>query len=200
MAIQNGGWIMIALGFCSISAVALVLQVMYQIKTMPLRCMHIQRMRQGLTAQSKESVIASFQKMTHPTVQLAILGLKHMNDLSALQDASQRLMGQISNELTKKLPFISLIIRISPVLGLLGTVVGLMDVFLVIGMNEGLQKMSQLSSGISTALISTVIGLCISIPLMVVLTLLNRSIDKRLMYYESIPGDFSLYCLETQSE
>ena len=61
----------------------------------------------------------------------------------------------------KNLPYLSIIVTLSPVLGLLGTVTGMMGAF-----NNLTQRMANpmsVTAGLAEALINTVFGLCISI-------------------------------------
>ena len=68
--------------------------------------------------------------------------------------------------LERYLPTLSTIISIEPLLGLLGTVTGMIKVFNVIS-TEGVGKAELLAGGISEALITTATGLSIAIPFLV---------------------------------
>ena len=59
---------------------------------------------------------------------------------------------------------LSVIARISPLLGLLGTVVGLVSAFLAVSTMQGPPDPSVLASGIWQALLTTVAGLMVAIP------------------------------------
>ncbi len=69
--------------------------------------------------------------------------------------------------LERGLVMLETIAAISPLLGLLGTVIGILKVFNVISI-MGVGQASALSGGISEALISTIVGLSIGIPAVVV--------------------------------
>lgn len=66
--------------------------------------------------------------------------------------------------LEKNLGGLLTIAQISPLLGLLGTVVGLIGVFSTMQANAPLTEIGSLSGGIWQALITTAFGLCVSIP------------------------------------
>ena len=76
--------------------------------------------------------------------------------------------------LERGLVILETIAGISPLLGLLGTVVGILKVFNVIAA-VGVGQATALSGGISEALITTIVGLSIGIPAVVVY---NYFIDK----------------------
>jgi biopolymer transport protein ExbB len=68
-------------------------------------------------------------------------------------------------KLEHKISYISLIGALAPMLGLLGTVTGMVSSFKKIADNPGVApKPDQLAGGISTALVTTLIGLWIAIP------------------------------------
>ena len=69
----------------------------------------------------------------------------------------------ISHDLNRFLPTLGSIASLSPLLGLLGTVIGMIQMFLTI-LTTGVGDANQLAGGIGQALISTAAGLCVAIP------------------------------------
>ena len=65
-------------------------------------------------------------------------------------------------------------------LGLLGTVTGVIDAFNVMGAMQGIHQPSDLSSGIAEALITTAAGLIIAVPTMAVTAYLNSIIERNI--------------------
>jgi biopolymer transport protein ExbB len=74
---------------------------------------------------------------------------------------------------------LGMLAAIAPLLGLLGTVTGMIDTFHVITMH-GTGDPRLMSGGISEALVTTMLGLSVAIPLMLCQTLLNRTVDNRI--------------------
>jgi biopolymer transport protein ExbB len=74
---------------------------------------------------------------------------------------------------------LGMLAAIAPLLGLLGTVTGMIDTFHVITL-YGTGDPRLMSGGISEALVTTMLGLAVAIPLMVAQTLLNRTVEKRI--------------------
>jgi biopolymer transport protein ExbB len=62
-------------------------------------------------------------------------------------------------------------------LGLLGTVVGMIEAFLTIANRGGMAQPAELAGGISQALVTTVQGLVVAIPTMVALSFFRTKID-----------------------
>jgi biopolymer transport protein ExbB len=69
----------------------------------------------------------------------------------------------ISHDLNRFLPTLGTIASVAPLLGLLGTVIGMIQMFLTI-LTTGVGDANQLAGGIGQALISTAAGLCLAIP------------------------------------
>ncbi|MDR1270827.1 MAG: MotA/TolQ/ExbB proton channel family protein [Planctomycetaceae bacterium] len=95
-------------------------------------------------------------------------------------EAAQQSMSDIAEEeimrLEQKLSWIAMIAGIAPMLGLLGTVFGMVDSFNVIARSGTAPQASELAGGISTALITTQVGLLIAIPAMIVYEYLRNKL------------------------
>ncbi|HXV62898.1 MAG TPA: MotA/TolQ/ExbB proton channel family protein [Vicinamibacteria bacterium] len=81
------------------------------------------------------------------------------------------------HDLERGLRGIAVIARIAPLLGLLGTVVGLVEAFLAVSTMQGPPDPSVLASGIWQALLTTVAGLVVAIPAIVSHEWLQSRID-----------------------
>ena len=92
---------------------------------------------------------------------------------TALQEAGQQQVAR----LYRSTDGIGLIASVAPMLGLLGTVVGMVGAFDTISTTEGFAKPDQLAGDISQALISTVLGLIVAIPATAVYTYFRNRID-----------------------
>jgi biopolymer transport protein ExbB len=82
----------------------------------------------------------------------------------------------VMHELERYLTALGTIASVSPLLGLLGTVVGIIEVFSVVS-TEGIGNPHTLSGGISTALINTAGGLCVAIPSLMFYRFFLRRVD-----------------------
>jgi len=74
---------------------------------------------------------------------------------------------RVSNALRKYLRVINGISAVSPLLGLAGTVWGMMNAFNVIATNSAMGRAEMLAGGISVALVTTASGLMVAIPAMI---------------------------------
>jgi biopolymer transport protein ExbB len=91
---------------------------------------------------------------------LAKLSSGYAQAIEAMQEVGE----EENMKLEHRLSYIALIGSISPMVGLLGTVDGMVASFIVIAQAETAPKPSELASGISTALITTLVGLSLAIP------------------------------------
>jgi len=69
-------------------------------------------------------------------------------------------------ELQRRMPYLFTIANVATLMGLLGTIVGLIKTFEAVGAVEGSQKQMLLAAGISTAMNTTALGLIVAIPCM----------------------------------
>ncbi len=92
---------------------------------------------------------------------------------SILQEAILKEMPRIE----RFLPILNIMGAIAPLLGLLGTVTGMISTFHVITI-YGTGDPRMMSGGISTALVTTMLGLSVAIPIMLIYTFLCRKVDK----------------------
>lgn len=80
-------------------------------------------------------------------------------------------------KLYRKTEVLGVIGSIAPMLGLLGTVTGMIRAFNVIASTGGMARPDQLAGGISEALVTTVMGLVVAIPTMIAFTYFRSRID-----------------------
>ncbi|MFM7844918.1 MAG: MotA/TolQ/ExbB proton channel family protein [Planctomycetota bacterium] len=111
--------------------------------------------------------------------QLAILSMANfkMGFAKAKQLALDTFQREVLSDIEFRLTGVNMAIKTEPMLGLLGTVMGMMQAFGKLAGQEGV-KPEQLASDISFALITTAVGLAVSIPYMFILSKLNVRIRK----------------------
>ena len=82
-------------------------------------------------------------------------------------------LSEIIPNLGKRLGYLSMIANVSTLLGLLGTIIGLIMAFAAVGDADPAQKQLVLAQGISMAMYTTALGLSVAIPTMVVYSFLH---------------------------
>ena len=81
------------------------------------------------------------------------------------------------NRMERGIPYLDVIYAAAPLIGLTGTVTGLLQVFSQISPDTGLPDPVAFTKGVALALSATVIGLCIAIPSLVGSGYLQRKIE-----------------------
>jgi biopolymer transport protein ExbB len=103
----------------------------------------------------------------HPVAHIAHVYLENARQPDPLREDILRREGSLQMELVeRRLRLLSVLAHIAPLIGLLGTVTGLVSAFHEIELLGGAVQPDQLSAGIWEALITTVFGLVVAIPCM----------------------------------
>ncbi len=117
-------------------------------------------------------------------------GLPKMSaSFSAMEKAIEESGEEEAVKLHTKLSWLSLIANVSPMLGLLGTVMGMIQAFNVIASTKGQADPAQLSGGISAALITTMLGLIVAIPLTSAFVFLRNRVVKNSLEISAVVSD-----------
>ena len=124
-----------------------------------------------------EKIVAGHQGKKWPVVRVIRAGLEARDDSretleSVLQEAILRELPEVQ----KGIAMLAVLGAVAPLLGLLGTVTGMIDTFRVITL-FGTSDPKLMSGGISEALVTTELGLAVAIPIMLLHTYLSRKSD-----------------------
>lgn len=116
---------------------------------------------------------------------LARAAESYLSHLSLSSEAREDIVGRIVSEnvarLENRLHWLSIIGVLSPMLGLLGTVAGLVEAFNQIELMGGQVQPQHLASGIWAALLTTVFGLVVALPALAVYHLLENRVNTILL-------------------
>ena len=122
---------------------------------------------------------------------LAKLSAGYQPAIEAMQEVGE----EENMKLEHRLSYMALIGTISPMVGLLGTVQGMIRSFSVIAVSDITPKPSQLAGGISTALFTTLVGLFIAIPAIAIYNILRNRVARLVLEVgivsEGLMGRFS---------
>lgn len=183
--LRPGGFIMIPLLVCSVIALAIVIERFWTLRTeriAPTETINeLWRWikRKELNARRMKQVQES-----SPMGQLLVAGLmnaKHGRDV--MRDSIEQEASRIVHELERFLNPLGTIAVITPLLGLLGTVIGMIKVFAQIQM-AGVGDPGVLAGGISEALITTAAGLTVAIPALIFHRFFLRRVDEMVVSME----------------
>ncbi len=177
--IKAGGWLMVPLVACSLVAATLVaerLLALRRARVLPRRLVVI------LRRWAEQGAVHPADLATLPTAsplgRIVATGLANRHRPRALLRERIEDSGRhVVHELERFLSTLGTIAAISPLLGLLGTVTGMIKVFEVVAV-QGNSNFSLLSTGIAEALVTTAAGLTVAIPSLLFYRYFQRRIDE----------------------
>lgn len=96
----------------------------------------------------------------------------------AVEKAMEDAVADQSARLFRKIEYLSVIGNIAPMLGLLGTVIGMVIAFREVAITQGAARAADLAQGIYLALVTTVEGLLVAIPCLAVYAFFRSRVDQ----------------------
>jgi biopolymer transport protein ExbB len=187
--ITAGRWMMIPIMLASLVGLAVLIERIYVLRQGRIVVPEIAEAVMTLPASKDLSVAyAICDRRPGPFANIVRAGLDHAdNDWTVIRDVLEETGRLEATRLTRRLGVLETVAAVSPLLGLLGTVLGMIRVFAAISV-AGLGNPESLSEGISEAMFTTAAGLMIGIPALVAYNWLNGRADRiifDLEYYSS---------------
>ncbi len=177
--VKSGGWLMLPILLCSAVALAIVAERFWTLRPARLAPPNLMpEVRKWLKRGGPERQQLNTLREHSPLGRILAAGLAnagHGRDI--MKESIQETATQVVHELERFLNTLGTIAAITPLLGLLGTVIGMIDVFSAI-MIHGTGDASRLAGGISQALITTASGLTVAIPAIFFHRFFMRRVDE----------------------
>jgi biopolymer transport protein ExbB len=177
--ILAGRYMMIPITIASLVGLTVIIERMLVLRQGRVIVPEIAEAVETLSASKDLSVAyAICQRRPGPFANVVMAGLDHAdNDWTIIRDVLEESGRQEATRLTRRLGILETVAAVSPLLGLLGTVLGMIRVFATISL-AGLGNPETMSSGISEAMVTTAAGLIIGIPALVAHNWLNGRADR----------------------
>ena len=183
-----GGWFMLPLLICSVLLISIVIERTWFLQkrlVSPeglLRTFINHSKDQSITIQQQDSYVESSS-----LGELLVTAYRFKDKpRNIVEDKVVEASSNVRMKLERNLNMLGIIASISPLLGLLGTVVGMITVFANINLVDGSSNSDLLASGISEALITTAFGLLVAVP--------------GLIFYKYFSARVNLHMLNMQNE
>jgi biopolymer transport protein ExbB len=159
---------MILILLCSVVAVAICFERIYTLNPKKIAPPHLlANVWKQLKAGELDATRLRELKSSSPLGRILAAGLGNaFHGRDVMRESIQEAASHVIHDLERYLNTLGTIAAIAPLLGLLGTVVGMIKVFAEI-MTQGTGNASALAGGISEALITTAAGLSVAIPALV---------------------------------
>lgn len=183
--IKSGGWLMLPIILCSIAAMAIIGERFWSLRKNKILPPQLVPQIWKLSREGKlDSVTLRSLKMSSPLGAIMAAGIANSHHGREMMRTSIEEVGrQVVHELERFLNTLGTIASIAPLLGLLGTVVGMIKVFSAI-MMHGVGDPAVLAGGISEALITTAAGLTVAIPSLIFHRYFERLVDEYVLNME----------------
>lgn len=162
--IQRGGMVMYPLLLCSVLAVAVMIERWIALRRAEADSDALMvKVRNRLMEGDVNGAVETAKATPGPVARVLEGGLNasHLT-LPAIERRMEELALAETPELHKRLSWLDTIITVSPLLGLLGTVIGMVSSFRIIG-STGASHPTAITAGVAEALIATATGLIIAI-------------------------------------
>jgi len=183
--VTAGGWLMLPIIACSIAAMTIIAERLWAYRrkrVIPSNlAAHVWKLYKAnqLTA----AHVATVRDSSPLGRILAAALVNHRHSREVMKEAIEEEGHQVVHELERYLNTLGTIAAISPLLGLLGTVIGMIKVFAAITV-AGVGNPTVLAGGISEALITTAAGLSVAIPSLIFHRYLTGRVDQLVVAME----------------
>ena len=185
--VKAGGWLMLPIILCSIISLAIIVERLWslQVRRVLPKNLVAQVWRWEKIHQLNDEHLAELQSSS-PLGSILAAGISNRHQKREVMKESIEDTGRhIVHELERYLNSLGTIAAITPLLGLLGTVIGMIKVFATIT-TQGVGDPGALAGGISEALITTAAGMVVAIP--------------TLMFYRYFRGQVRMLVLKMEQE
>ncbi|MDH5256755.1 MAG: MotA/TolQ/ExbB proton channel family protein [Gammaproteobacteria bacterium] len=183
--IKSGGWLMLPILICSVVAMAIIAERFWALQKSKIVPKHLVAQIYHMRKKNQLDInaIQALKENSHLGRVLAsgLMSMHHSREI--MKESIEETGRHVVHEMEKYLNTLGTISQIAPLLGLLGTVVGMIKVFTVIT-SQGVGNPGVLAGGISEALITTAAGLTVAIPSLIAARHFRRHIDELVIHME----------------
>lgn len=163
--IVSGGWLMLPIILCSVAGLGIIVERFWTLRTSQIAPANLlpevqNWLKRGDLSRSRLDEL----RANSPLGEILAAGLLNARfGRDIMKESIEEAASQVVHRLGRFLNMLSTIAEIAPLLGLLGTVAGMIQVFATI-FAQGNGDIEKLAGGISVALITTAAGLVVAIP------------------------------------
>ena len=162
----KGGWIMWPIMACSIAAAVLFLERIFHLHRAQIKPDDfLNGIYTVVNRGNMAEAVSICDQTPGPVAHMVRTALLHSDEPpeELKQTVTKAGLGEVPR-LEKNMGGLLTIAQVTPLLGLMGTIIGLIRIFMVMEQNAPLAEISDLSAGIWQALITSAVGICVSIP------------------------------------
>ncbi|MGD2034018.1 MAG: MotA/TolQ/ExbB proton channel family protein [Bacteroidales bacterium] len=189
---QKGGWIMIPIVFLSFVAVYIFFERFFAVrKASQIDINFMNRIKDYIYDEKLDAALALCQSFNNPAARMVEKGIQRIGrPLNDVNTAIENVGKLEIYKLEKGLPLLATVAGGAPMIGFLGTVMGMVRAFYDMAQQANNIDVGLLSNGIYTALITTVAGLIVGIVAYFAYNVLVARIEKVVFKLEGTTSDF----------
>lgn len=178
-------WVLIAM--TSFAALWVLIDAVISIKREKLIPNHVvEGVRAALTGGDLGAALEACEANPSPISRILMAGFSNISEgYEVIQEAVASSANLETEKLMQRVNYLNVCGQIAPMLGLLGTVVGMVFAFDSLATATGAAKSRLLAQNISTALWTTVVGLLISVPCLISFTLIKNYATRLILESEA---------------
>jgi len=182
----RGGPAMIPLAFCSVLALAVIVERFWFYHGVARETKRFAALLERRDPEDRAGLVRLCEQSQAPLARVILAGLQHSNPHS--ESAAERQAGIELHALERYLPTLDAIVTLAPLLGLFGTVTGMIRALGVLA-QEGISRPQMVTGGVAEALITTATGLIIAIVAFAAYAWLQRSVEYQVFHIETVGGE-----------
>ncbi|OIO34638.1 MAG: hypothetical protein AUJ70_00660 [Candidatus Omnitrophica bacterium CG1_02_40_15] len=177
--LMKGGFLMWPILLCSLISVTIILERLYKLHRARIKIPNIlSRVKNLLKEGRADEALKLCESVNDPVAHILAIGIRiRKRSLEEQEKMISRAGSKIIRQLEKNLRGLAIIGNIAPLMGLLGTVTGMIKAFIKIQELGGRVDASVLAGGIWEALITTAAGLSVAIPTLVAYHYFESKVD-----------------------
>jgi biopolymer transport protein ExbB len=186
----TGGWLMLPILLCSVVVGAICLERWWTLRREEVIPAGLLSQLQSTQEWSSDNKTLAELAVASPLGFVIAAGLNGIDlHTEAFQRVMQSTRDNVAHELERYLTLVGIIASITPLMGILGTVFGMIDVFSTL-VSAGQGDAKVLAGGISTALVTSAAGLSVAIPALIAHRFFLRKVDELVLEIDSISQRF----------
>ena len=176
---ENIDFVFIIIALCSVIGVTLIIQGFIKARAVVMFPEASTNHIRELIGQKQFKELIEFTESDPSFVSKALNpALKRAPSFAAMKEAMETSIGEQTADQFRRIEYLNILGNLGPLLGLLGTVLGMIESFQQMKLSGGQADPSKLAGGISQALCHTMLGLILALPCLAAFGVLRTFVDR----------------------
>jgi biopolymer transport protein ExbB len=177
--VQNIDFVFVIIVLCSIIGMTLIIQGFIKARASVMMPEESTNHMRELISQRQFKELIEYTETDPSFVSKALNpALKRAPSFAAMKEAMETAIGEQTADQFRRIEYLNIIGNLGPLLGLLGTVLGMIEAFGQMSASGGQANPSDLAGGISQALCHTMLGLLLALPCLAAFGVLRTIVDR----------------------